>query len=51
MLLIISFIVSFYLVFLFSVFAHEDTKNFDFTKYVVFLQYIFSVYAHEIINF
>ena len=37
--------------FLFTVFAHEDTKNFDFTKYVVFLQYIFSVYAHEIINF
>lgn len=51
MLLIISFIVSFCLVFLSSVFAHEDTKNFDFTKYVVFLQYIFSVYAHEIINF
>jgi len=33
------------------VFAHEGTKNFIFTKYVVFLCEIIPVYAHELINF
>lgn len=32
-------------------FAHEGTKNFIFTKYVVFLCEIFPVYAHELIIF
>jgi len=33
------------------VFAHEDTKNFIFTKYIVFLYEILAVFAHELIIF
>ena len=40
-----------YLVKSLSVFAHEDTLNFIFTKYVLLLCETIIVYGHEIINF
>lgn len=33
-----------------SVFAHEDTNNFIFTKYVLLLYEIVSVYGHGMIK-